>query len=75
MAQIRMFLTFYSPDLYVKDGIPEDRSLGGSYNIAFFSAAIKDMIKPFELEGAEHCGRRRFLLYDHTTHRKKFRDV
>ena len=35
----------------IKDGIPDDRSLGGSYNIAFFSAAIGDMIKPFELEG------------------------
>ena len=38
--------------VYLKDGIPDDRSLGGLTIFAFFSAAFGDMIKPFELEGA-----------------------
>ena len=45
---------------------------GGLTIFAFFSAAIGDMIKPFELEGVKCYAPRGFQLYYRATHRKKF---
>ena len=46
--------------IHLKDEIPDGQFLGGLTIFAFFSAAIGDMIKPFELEGVQCCAPRRF---------------